>query len=125
MKIDNEFLKERFLKQKMQDDLRDFKNTLIVYAHDDMQDELDIKYFTGKIGNFHRFFLNNINIYSEEFLKDYDIFKSQIENMCTTKRMIKAFNDMLDYQGNILTNMSNYITIMSRREENDGENRAN
>lgn len=125
MKIDNEFLKERFLKQKMQDDLRDFKNTLIVYAHDDMQDELDIKYFTGKIGNFHRFFLNNINIYSEEFLKDYDIFKSQIENMCTTKRMIKAFNDMLDYQGNILTNMSNYITIMSRREENEGENRAN
>lgn len=124
MKIDNEFLKERFLKQKMQDDLRDFKNTLIVYAHDDMQDELDIKYFTGKIGNFHRFFLNNINIYSEEFLKDYDIFKSQIENMCTTKRMIKAFNDMLDYQGNILTNMSNYITIMSRREENEGENRA-
>lgn len=124
MKIDNEFLKERFLKQKMQDDLRDFKNTLIVYAHDDMQDELDIKYFTGKIGNFHRFFLNNINIYSEEFLKDYDIFKSQIENMCTTKRMIKAFNDMLDYQGNILTNMSNYITIMSRREENEGENRT-
>ena len=44
--------------------------------------------------------------------------------MCTSKRMIKAFNDMLDYQGNILTNMSNYITIMSRREENEGENRT-
>ena len=124
MKIDNEFLKERFLKQKMQDDLRDFKNTLIVYAHDDIQDELDIKYFTGKIGNFHRFFLNNINVYSEEFLKDYDVLKNQIKNMCTSKRMIKAFNDMLDYQGNILTNMSNYITIMSRREENEGENRT-
>lgn len=124
MKIDNEFLKERFLKQKMQNDLREFKNCLIVYAHEDLQDELDIKYFTGKIGNFHRFFLNNINIYSEEFLKDYDVFKNQIENMCTTKRMIKRFGDMLDYQGNILTNMSNYITIMSRREENEGEDRA-
>lgn len=123
MKIDNEFLKERFLKEKMQNDLREFKNCLIVYAHEDIQDELDIKYFMGKIGNFYRFFINNINIYSSEFLIDHEKMKNQLEGMCITKRMIKKFNDMLDYQGEILNNMSRYIEIMSRREENEGENR--
>ena len=123
MKIDNEFLKERFLKEKMQNDLREFKNCLIVYAHEDIQDELDIKYFMGKIGNFYRFFINNINIYSSEFLIDHEKMKNQLEGMCITKRMIKKFNDMLDYQGEILNNMSIYIEIMSRREENEGENR--
>lgn len=124
MKIDNDFLKERFLKEKMQNDLREFKNCLIVYAHEDIQDELDIKYFMGKIGNFYRFFINNVNIYSSDFLIDHEKMKNQLEGMCTTKRMIKKFNEMLDYQGEILNNMSRYIEIMSRREENGGENRA-
>ena len=124
MKIDNDFLKERFLKEKMQNDLREFKNCLIVYAHEDIQDELDINYFMGKIGNFYRFFINNVYIYSSDFLIDHEKMKNQLEGMCTTKRMIKKFNEMLDYQGEILNNMSRYIEIMSRREENEGENRA-